>query len=257
MPVSIRSEFGEFLRSRREKLPPDARMLKSGRRRRTPGLRREEVAELAGIGVDWYVRLEQGRTVSPSDTTLDALACALRLNKAEAAHLRALARGDDHRAFAPESVPPAIERMILRLSLPAYITGRRWDILAWNRAAHDLFGFGRLAQADRNILIYMFAVPNARDLLGSTWSDEARRMIALFRATHDLHARDPAFVELVERLRKASPQFAKWWNAHDVRSGASGQKVLEHPKRGIQRYEYATFQANDDPALKLAIYTPV
>ncbi|RDV00847.1 helix-turn-helix transcriptional regulator [Trinickia dinghuensis] len=257
MQTSRRSEFGEFLRSRREKLSPDARMLKSGRRRRTPGLRREEVAELAGIGVDWYVRLEQGRTVSPSDATLDALAHALRLNKAEAAHLRALAQGDEHRAFVPERVPPAIERMVSRLSLPAYITGRRWDILAWNRAAHDLFGFGRAAQADRNVLIFMFIEQSARQLFGSTWADEARRMIALFRATHDLHASDPAFVELVERLRSANPQFAKWWNAHDVRSGASGQKVLEHPKRGTQRYEYATFQANDDPALKLAIYTPV
>lgn len=257
MPTSRRSEFGEFLRSRREKLSPDARMVKNGRRRRTPGLRREEVAELAGIGVDWYVRLEQGRTVSPSDATLDALARALRLNKAEAGHLRMLAQGDQDRPFGPECVPPAIERMVSRLSLPAYVTGRRWDILAWNRAAHDLFGFGRIAQANRNILVFMFIEESARALFGATWSDEARRMIALFRATHDLHASDPAFVELVTRLRSASPQFAKWWNAHDVRSGASGQKVLAHPKRGAQRYEYATFQANDDPALKLAIYTPV
>ncbi|MGN6085120.1 helix-turn-helix transcriptional regulator [Trinickia sp.] len=257
MSASRRSEFGEFLRSRREKLAPDARTLKNGRRRRTPGLRREEVAELAGIGVDWYVRLEQGRTVSPSDATLDALASALRLNKAEAAHLRQLARGDNPRAFVPESVPPAIERMVSRLPLPAYITGRRWDILAWNRAAHDLFGFGRLAPAERNILVFTFLEPSARSLFGSAWADEARRMIALFRATHDLHASDPAFVALVERLRSGNAQFAKWWDAHDVRSGASGQKIIAHPKRGLLRYEYATFQANDDPALKLAIYTPV
>ncbi|WP_116135146.1 helix-turn-helix transcriptional regulator [Trinickia diaoshuihuensis] len=257
MPESRRSEFGEFLRSRREKLAPDARMLKTGRRRRTPGLRREEVAELAGIGVDWYVRLEQGRTVSPSEATLDALAQALRLSKAEAAHLRTLARGDDARAFVPESVPPAIERMVSRLPLPAYITGRRWDILAWNRAAQDLFGFGRVAQANRNVLLFMFTEPSAQALFGSTWADEARRMIALFRATHDLHASDPAFVALVEHLRSASPPFAKWWKAHDVRGPGSGQKVLVHPKRGVERYEYATFQANDDPALKLAIYTPL
>ncbi|WP_206957333.1 helix-turn-helix transcriptional regulator [Trinickia acidisoli] len=255
--TSRRTEFGDFLRSRREKLTPDARTLKSGRRRRTPGLRREEVAELAGIGVDWYVRLEQGRTVSPSDATLVALAHALRLGKAEAAHLRALARGSDSRAFVSEHVPPAIERMVSKLALPAYVTGRRWDILAWNRAANDLFGFGRLAQTNRNILVFIFAERNARQLFGSTWQEEARRMIALFRATHDLHADDPAFVDLVERLRSVSQEFSKWWKAHDVRSGASGQKALAHPKRGIQHYEYATFQANDDPALKLAIYTPV
>jgi len=82
-------------------------------------------------------------------------------------------------------------------------------------------------------------------------------MIALFRTSHDLYAGDPAFVELVERLRSGSEEFARWWSAHDVRSGASGQKVLAHAKHGTQRYEYATFQANDDPALKLAIYTPV
>ncbi|PMS16117.1 transcriptional regulator [Trinickia dabaoshanensis] len=256
MTESRRSEFGEFLRSRREKLAPDPRMLKTGRRRRTPGLRREEVAELAGIGVDWYVRLEQGRTVSPSEATLDALAQALRLNKAEAAHLRTLASGDDRRSFVPERVPPAVVRMISRISLPAYVTGRRWDILAWNKAAQDLFGFGRVAPANRNVLVYMFTEPNAQQLFDATWADEARRMIALFRATYDVHANDPAFVELVEQLRAASSSFAKWWKAHDVRGPASGHKVLVHPKRGVQRYEYATFQANDDPALKLAIYTP-
>jgi hypothetical protein len=120
-----------------------------------------------------------------------------------------------------------------------------------------LFGFGRLPQADRNILVFTFLDQHARPLFGPNWADEARRMIALFRATHDHHASDPAFVALVERLRSGNPQFAKWWNAHDVRSGASGQKVLTHPKRGVMRFEYATFQANDDPALKLAIYTPV
>ncbi|MCC8402424.1 helix-turn-helix transcriptional regulator [Paraburkholderia sp. MMS20-SJTN17] len=257
MPASRHTEFGDFLRSRREKLIPAAGQLRSGRRRRTPGLRREEVAELAGIGVDWYVRLEQGRTVSPSDATLDALARALRLGKAEAAHLRALARSHDHRAFVPESVPPAIARIVSDLSLPAYVTGRRWDILAWNRAAADLLGFDRLTEADRNILVFMFIEPETKRLFGSTWETEARRMIALFRATHDLFAGDPSFIELVERLRACSPEFASWWVAHDVRGGASGQKLLTHPRRGAQRYEYATFQANDDPSLKLSIYTPV
>lgn len=256
-PTAKLSEFGDFLRSRREKLIPDASLLRSGRRRRTPGLRREEVAELAGIGVDWYVRLEQGRTVSPSDATLDALACALRLSEAEAAHLRTLARCNDQRAFSPESVPAAIAGIVSSLALPAYVTGRRWDLLTWNRAAADLFGFDRLAQADRNILVFMFMEPEARRLFGSTWADEARRMIALFRTTHDLFAADPSFVALVERLRSHSPEFARGWSAHDVRGGASGHKVLAHPQRGPQRYEYSTFQANDDPSLKLSIYMPV
>lgn len=256
MPASKRSEFGDFLRSRREKLVPDSRMLRQGRRRRTPGLRREEVAELAGIGVDWYVRLEQGRTVSPSDATLDALVRALRLSKGEAAHLRALARSQESQVFVTEQVPVAIARTVASLPLPAYVTGRRWDILAWNEAAADLFGFDRLADADRNILLFMFIDPAGLRLFGEGWEGEARRMIALFRATHDLYAKAPAFVALVERLRAQSSTFSAWWTAHDVRGGVSGQKVLAHPRLGIQRYEYATFQANDDPALKLAIYTP-
>jgi transcriptional regulator with XRE-family HTH domain len=253
-----RSGLGDFLRSRREKLSPEAVGLANGRRRRTPGLRREEVAELAGIGVDWYIRLEQGRTVSPSVTTIDALARALRLSKVEHAHLRALARNSDRRAFARESVPDAIRRLVESLDQPAYVTGRRWDVLAWNAAAADIFtDFGALAEGDRNVLIYMLVDPDARRLFGAAWADEAKRVVAQFRATHDLWAGDPAFLDLLERLRQGSPEFATWWEAHDIRASAAGQKLLSHPEKGLLRFEYATFQANDDPALKLAIYTPV
>lgn len=255
---SSHGEFGGFLRSRREKLRPKDVGLPSGRRRRTPGLRREEVAELAGIGIDWYVRLEQGRSVHPSLATVDALAGALRLNKAEQAHLRALARRVERRAFSRESVPDVVRRLVTGLKQPAYVTGQRWDVLAWNAAAARVFtDFGRLPEADRNILIYMLTNPAARCLFSEGWADEAKRMVAQFRATYDLWAGDPAFLSLVERLRGGSPEFACWWEAHDIRiSGTSGQKLLHHPKRGLRRFEYATFQANDDPALKLAIYAP-
>ena len=252
-----RSEFGDFLRSRREKLTPKAVGLPPGRRRRTAGLRREEVAELAGIGVDWYIRLEQGRTVSPSVTTIDALARALRLSKAEHAHLRALARDADRRTFVRESVPEAIRRMVDGLNQPAYITGRRWDILAWNAAAEEIFAFGRLAEDDRNTLICVLTNPQTRRLFGSGWADEAKRMVAQFRATHDLWAGDPAFLELLDRLRQGCPEFTGWWEAHDIKSIAGGRKLLKHPKKGLLRFEHASFQANDDPALKLVIYTPV
>ena len=148
-----RNELGDFLRSRRERLTPRAAGLAAGRRRRTPGLRREEVAELAGIGVDWYVRLEQGRSVSPSVATVDALARALRLSKVEHAHLRALTRNPDRRAFARENVPDAIRRVVENFAQPAYVTGRRWDVLVWNKAAEEIFAFSRLPEEDRNILI--------------------------------------------------------------------------------------------------------
>jgi len=257
MADSRRSEFGDFLRSRREKLTPKAVGLPVGRRRRTAGLRREEVAELAGIGVDWYIRLEQGRTVSPSVTTIDALARALRLGKAEHAHLKALARDADRRAFSREVVPDALRRLIDGLNQPAYITGRRWDVLAWNKAAEDTFAFGRLAEADRNTLITVLTNPHSRRQFGASWENEARRMVAQFRATHDLWAGDPAFIELLERLRQGCPEFTAWWEAHDIKSVAGGQKLLHHPKKGLLRFEHASFQANDDPALKLVIYTPV
>lgn len=251
-----RTEFGDFLRSRREKLSPVILGIPSGRRGRTAGLRREEVAELAGIGVDWYTRLEQGRTVSPSVTTIDALARALLLSKAEHAHLRALARDADRRAFSRESVPDAIRRLVESLNQPAYVTGRRWDVLAWNAAAEEIFAFSRLAEPDRNTLIAMLTNPHTRRLFGAGWADEARRMVAQFRATHDLWAGDPAFIELLERLQQGCPEFATWWEAHDIKSVVGGRKLLNHPRKGALRFEHASFQANDDPALKLIIYTP-
>ena len=257
MADAHRSELGDFLRSRRGRLSPEAVGLPQGRRRRTSGLRREEVAELAGIGVDWYIRLEQGRAVSPSVTTIDALARALRLNKAEHAHLRALTESAGRRPFSREVVPEQIRRLIDSLPQPAYVTGRRWDILAWNAAAEEIFAYSRLPEEDRNTLICVLTNPVTRRLFGKSWSSEAKRMVAQFRATHDLWAGDPAFVDLLERLRQGCPQFDRWWGAHDIDSVVAGQKALNHPKKGALLFEYASFQSNDDPALKLVIYTPV
>jgi transcriptional regulator with XRE-family HTH domain len=250
-----RVEFGDFLRSRRESLSPKAVGVASARR--TAGLRREEVAELAGIGVDWYIRLEQGRTVNPSATTIDALARALRLSKAEHAHLKVLARDGDRRAFAIETVPDAIRRLLKSLKQPAYVTGRRWDLLAWNEVADAVFGFSRLSEDDRNILLCMMTNRQTRKLFGDGWADEAKRMVAQFRATHDVWAGDPAFVALLDRLTQDSSEFRRWWKAHEVRNTGSGRKTLHHPGKGLLHYEYTSFQANDDPALKLVIYTPV
>ncbi len=250
--------LGDFLRSRREKLTPAAVGLAQGRRRRTPGLRREEVAELAGIGVDWYVRLEQGRAVKPSSTTIDALARALGLSKTEHAHLRALARNLHPQPFVRESVSDSMRRLVNGLDQPAYLAGRRWDILAWNAAAGELFtDFGRLPEADRNILIYTLLDPSARRVFGIGWAKEAKRIVALFRSTHDLWAGDPAFVTLLGRLREGSREFDSWWDKHEIGAVAGGRKLLHHREKGTLAFEHASFQANDDPALKLVIYTPV
>lgn len=252
-----RRELGDFLRARRGRLSPESVGLPERQRRRTPGLRREEVAELAGIGVDWYIRLEQGRPVTPSAATIDALARALRLTEAEHQHLRALAGGGGPKAFQPETAPPALLRLIESLDQPAYVTGRRRDLLAWNAAAAEVLGFETLAEGDRNILVAMLIYPISRELFGADWADEAQRMVAQFRITHDLWADDPAFVALLRRLREGCPEFEGWWDRHEVRRPASGRKRLHHPARGLLVFEHTSFQANDDPGLKLVVYTPI
>jgi len=256
MPEQQR-ELGDFLRARRGRLSPESVGLPRRRQRRTPGLRREEVAELAGIGVDWYIRLEQGRPVTPSAGTIDALARALQLSELEHQHLRALAGGGGHRPFQPETAPPSLVSLLQHLTQPAYVTGRRRDLVAWNTAANDIFGFDDLPEGDRNILVSMLTVPRSRALFGPGWAEEAQGMVARFRATHDLWASDPAFVALLRRLRDGCAEFEAWWERHDVRGPGSGRKTLHHPIRGLIVFDHAGFQANDDPGLKLVIYTPV
>ncbi|MBV8681875.1 MAG: helix-turn-helix domain-containing protein [Caulobacteraceae bacterium] len=252
-----RRELGDFLRARRGRLTPESVGLPRHARRRTPGLRREEVAELAGIGVDWYIRLEQGRPVTPSLATIDALARALWLTDLEHEHLRALAGGGGHRPFEPETAPPALLRLLQSLTQPAYVTGRRRDLVAWNAAAEEILGFGELAEGDRNILVAMLTYPRSRELFGAGWAAEAQRMVAQFRATHDLWADDPAFRALLRRLSEGCPEFNSWWERHDVRRPSSGIKRLIHPTKGAIAFQHTSFQANDNPSLKLVIYTPI
>jgi len=254
--MQAQNQLGDFLRSRRERLSPEALGLATLRRRRTPGLRREEVAERAGIGVDWYVRLEQGRAEGPSTTTIDALARALCLAPTEHSHLRALARLPARRAFRRETVPGTICSIVASLRQPAYVTGARWDVLAWNRAAtRAITDFARIKEEDRNILLFVLTAPAARPLFGAEWAAIARRMVTQFRAAHDLWAGDPGFAGLVTRLARDSREFARWWNAHDVDEARAGRKVLHRANRAFP-FVHASFQSNDDPALRLVIYAP-
>ncbi len=248
--------LGDFLRARRERLDPGTGGTARGRRR-TPGLRREEVADAAGISTEWYIKLEQGRAVAPSLATIDALAKALRLNAVEHAHLRRLADLKSQPAFSREKVPSTIEKFVASLPHPAYITGRRWDILAWNDAAARLFEFGTMPPEDRNLLFYMLTDRRARRVFGESWPSEAQRIVALFRPTYDLWAYDRVFAQLLERVQAGCGEFGRWWKVHAVQSASSGTKLLHHPSEGPICFEYATFQANDDPGLKMAVYLPV
>lgn len=248
-------ELGEFLQSRRARLKPEDVGLSSEGRRRAPGLRREEVARRSGISTEWYVKLEQGRVISPSAETLASLARALNLGTVEQAHLRALAQGGKDGRFVRETVPEGLRMVVEGLAEPAYLTGERWDVLAWNDAAAQLFtDFATLSENDRNMLIYMLLDPVARKLFGGTWAAEAQRMVSLFRVNYDLWAPDPSFVKLVERLHAGCPEFTAWWREHGVSAPVSGEKRLMHVGRGPLDFRYSTFKANDDPRLKLSIY---
>lgn len=250
-------QLGDFLRSRRERLKPAQVGLSDTRRRRTPGLRREEVATLAGISAEWYLKLEQGRAVNPSSTTVDALARALQLNEGGHAHLRALAGVGNRPALVAEEVPTALRRLIESLTHPAYVTGLRWDLLAWNAATDVLFAdLAKQPDRDRNILLYMLVNPNARVIFGNHWEDEARRMVSLFRATFDLEGENTGFCNLVERVRSGCPEFGGWWDSHDVAKPVSGIKQLRHPDCGLRQFAYTTLQLNDDPRLRLTVYIP-
>ena len=249
--------LGDFLRSRRHRLDPAALGLQPTQRRRTPGLRREEVAARAGISCEWYVKLEQGREVSASAGTIAALARALVLDDGEVAHLRRLTGRGPVTPFVRETVPDIIDQIIRGLPEPAYMTGDRWDVLAWNAAADRLFGFSTMVEVERNILRYMLTTPAARALFGDGWAAEAQRMIALFRTTYDQLGGDPAFQDMVTDLGATSAEFREWWSSHHVATPSAGLKVLRPKAGGVETYAYASFQANDDPRLKLALYTRV
>jgi transcriptional regulator with XRE-family HTH domain len=259
LTVARRQEFGAFLRSRRERLAPSDVGLPAGFRRRTPGLRREEVALLAGVGATWYAWLEQGRDVRPSVEVISALADALRLGAAERAHLFQL--GDRTapaaRPSGPERVGEPLRRMLASLThQPAHVLGRRWDILAWNRAATVLFGDYAALEGDaRNIMHLLFANPDHRRLLAD-WETLAPAMLAMFRADSARYAGDPDFERLIDRLRDASPEFRAWWPRRDVLTPLAGLKRLNHPEAGPMTFEYTSFAVTDQLDIKLVVFTP-
>jgi transcriptional regulator with XRE-family HTH domain len=251
---SLNQQLGDFLRKRREKLKPKDVGLPSGNRRRTPGLRREEVAELAGISTDWYVRLEQGRDTLPSPGTVNALAKALSLTPNERSHLQSLAAGHVDGQFGHERVPPFLAALIHDLPLPAYIIGARFDLLCWNRAAVETFrDFSQIPENERNTLYQMFLCREVREAYPN-WATDARAMLESFRATYDLMSHVPAFVSLKDELCSRSSEFRSWWEEHGLRAKLSGEKSLQHRRLGLVTLRHSTFESVDCPGLKLVIY---
>jgi transcriptional regulator with XRE-family HTH domain len=264
-PATPRNELGEFLRSRRSHLrPQDVGLPEGSGRRRTAGLRREEVAQLANISIDWYVRIEQGRDVRPSVATIEAIGRALKLSSDERAHMRGLARAESVLTgaaatgrSAAEAVPDVLRRAVAGMVLPAHVRSYRTELLCWNDATSQLFmDFGTMPPEDRNSLVYMFLYGNARERFVE-WENEARRMLAKFRAVYDPHADDPVLVALVDRLRTSSREFDTWWRQHEVRAQRAEHKLIRTPSGKVVRYDYIGLPVMEDPRLRMVLYVPV
>jgi transcriptional regulator with XRE-family HTH domain len=213
---------------------------------------------LAGVGATWYTWLEQGRDVRPSAEVLSALADALRLDAAERQHLYILndRSPPEPRTTGPELVEAPLRRMLESLTgQPAYVLGRRWDILAWNQAAVALFGdYATLDGDARNILHMLFADPAHRKLLVD-WDQLAPTVLAMFRADSARYAGDPDFQRLIAKLMQASAPFRRWWTRQDVLRSLAGHKRIQHPVAGRMTFEYTSFAVTGQPDMKLVVYT--
>ena len=257
------TETANFLRSRRDRLQPEAVGLTTSSRRRTPGLRREEVAMLAGISPEWYTWLEQARNIRPSQDTLESIAKALQLEPSETKYLLLLnGYHPSTTIFAKTSViSPQLQRVLDRLECtPAYIIGRRWDTLGWNAPATLIGGDPAIQQdLERNCLWQLFLGPMRSMIVD--WENHAKAEIAKFRISQAQYAdySCPWVNNLVETLKKASPEFDEWWQQYEVSDWNSGIKHLKHPAYGLLSFEYNTFAIADHNYndLKLITYVPL
>ena len=255
-----RAELADFLRRRRASLQPEDVGLPGGGRRRTPGLRREEVAQLADVGTTWYTWLEQGRDVRASLDVLESISRALRLTNAERTHLVLLGRGEEPPPCKSqtERVSPTLQRLIENLGPnPAYVLGRRWDYLAWNRAARFVLGdLDGLPRGSRNHVWLHFMDPERRERF-LDWEKSSRLLVAKFRADSARHLGDPEFEQLIHALRQSSPEFNKAWKRHEVSAALPGRKELRHPLVGPMVFEHAVFHPGEEPEQRLVLYSPL
>lgn len=256
-----RQELAEFIRAHRERLTPAMFGFPGGARRRTPGLRREEVAQLSGFSTTWYTWIEQAREVSISPAALARLARVLRLSPPERGYLFDLAGKRDPSADpgpAP-ALPAALLASVQALTCPAYLLDRQWTALSWNRAAARLF-VGWLDEdtgdaPDRNLLRYIFLHPAARRLIPD-WESRARRVLAEFRVDYSHHLEDPGLQALTRDLAKRSKLFARAWDEHSVVGREGGARSFAHPQDGPVTYEQITLAPSSHPDCKLVMLVP-
>jgi transcriptional regulator with XRE-family HTH domain len=253
-----RRELGAFLRGRRERLRPEQVGLPPMRRRRTPGLRREEVAQLAGVGVTWYTWLEQGRDIHPSPQVLDAIARTLQFDAHEHSHLFTLA-GISTTTVADQclNLCPTAQPLIDQLEpFPAVVVNARLDLLAYNRIYSSFYDdLDTMPIEDRNILWLAFTHPRWRDVIVD-WDDVTRRLVAEYRSLMAEHLDDPAWKTLVARLDGASPEFAALWERHDVLGVESRTKRAMHPSAGLLLLDYTNLWLNQGNGVRIIAFTP-
>ncbi|WP_083467858.1 helix-turn-helix transcriptional regulator [Methylobacterium tarhaniae] len=260
LPVDQRRLLGAFLRTRREALAPASLGHPPGApaRRRTPGLRREEVAQLSGLSTTWYTWVEQGRDIALSAAALARLADALRLNPAERAYLFELTRRRDPAAPAaatvPATAPPELLDALGALTAPAYLLDRLWRARGWNEAAGRLFA-PWFDSGEPCLLRFVFLHEAARRFI-QDWEDRARRLLAEFRADTGHNPDDPAMDDLIRDLRRSSAEFAMFWNDHAVLAREGGLRMFDHPDDGRVCFEQVTLVPATQPDHKLVVLLP-
>ncbi|MGW4803854.1 helix-turn-helix domain-containing protein [Kitasatospora sp. NPDC004272] len=254
-------EIADFLRTRRAAIAPESTGLPAdGRVRRVPGLRRDEVARLAGVSTEYYTRLEQGRAGHPSAEVVQALARALRLDPSEREHLADLllpaARAARRAPERPQRVRPGLHLLLETLGhVPAFVLGRRTDVLAANRLAREvLTDFDALPATRRNLARYYLLDPQARDRVGD-WATIAAETAAMLRLEAGRYPEDRRLAELIGELTLKCPEFTTWWNDHRVLRRTHGAKHYVHPLAGDLHFSYESFQAPGDPDQTLCVYS--
>jgi transcriptional regulator with XRE-family HTH domain len=254
-----RSELAAFLRSRRERISPECAGLPPGPRRRTAGLRREEVAQLSGVGLTWYTWLEQGRPINASTQVLDAIARTLRLDGPEREHLYRLADVPDATAVADVDAAgvPEIQQILDALTtLPASVVNERFDLLAWNAAYAALFpGIVDTPRTRRNTLWVTFTHPACCHPFRNR-GDQLGLLAAQLRGAYGRHLGEPAWTEFVRQLQAASPEFAQLWDRHEVAGPASYHKIFRHPAHDRLTMTTNSLAINAAPGTRMVVYTP-
>ncbi|WP_087691139.1 helix-turn-helix transcriptional regulator [Pandoraea sp. PE-S2R-1] len=253
--ASQRRALGDFLRAHRERLTPAAVGLPPIGRRRTPGLRREEVAQLSGLSATWYTWIEQAREVSISVGALSAVASALRLSRAERSYLFDLAGKRDPERGAeplPHHAAAQVQAAVAAVAAPAYALDRCWDVLAWNDAATDIFRGWLDAPGPKNLLRYIFLDVGAQTLI-QDWPSRARRVVAEFRAECSAYLDDLPVRALTDALQRESAVFAALWSQQDVVEREGGRRGFHHPTRGEIDFAQVTFRLSGHDDVKLVM----